>query len=204
MIGIMKIRRTDKTVIFAATVAIAVTSLPLFAQAQSISPTDPLCRQVARPPEGLAIRRSPSTSAAQINGVGLRERVLITTNPATTSKDADGRTWVQISQPSAGWVSNGFNPTNLSVCSGSPIPPPAPSRCRRVINPSAGLVIRQNASAASASVGGVGLYQRMTLTTAPATTSRDSAGRTWVEIEAPARGWVSNGLGGQSNIGTCP
>ncbi|MDX2244515.1 MAG: SH3 domain-containing protein [Leptolyngbyaceae cyanobacterium bins.302] len=198
----MKIKRTGKTVIFAAGGAIAATSLPLSALAQPISPTDPLCRQVARPPEGLAIRRSPSTSAAQIDGVGLRERVLITTNPATTSKDGAGRTWVQISQPSPGWVSNGFNPTNLSVCSTTP--PPPPSRCRRVINPPDGLVIRQSASATSASVGGIGLYGRMTLTTAPATTSRDSAGRTWVEIEAPARGWVSNGLGGQSNIGICP
>lgn len=186
-------------------IAIVTTSVTTPAWAQAISPTDPLCRQVARPSEGLAIRRSPSTSAAQINGVGIGQRVLITTNPATTSKDASGRTWVQISTPSAGWISNGFNPTNLSICSGAtPPPPPSPSRCRRVLNPPEGLVIRRDANASSPSVGGVALNGRITLTTVPATTSRDAAGRTWIQIEAPARGWVSNGLGGQGNIGVCP
>ncbi len=173
----------------------------------AIDPADPLCRQVSRPPEGLAIRRSPSTSSAQIDGVGVGERVLVTNNPPTTSKDAAGRTWVQISRPSAGWVSNGFsNPTNLSNCSTqNPPPPPPPSRCRRVINPPEGLIIRREANTGSAIVGQLSLYQRMTLTTAPPTTSKDSAGRTWVQIEAPAQGWVSNGLtSGQSNIGTCP
>jgi len=192
------------TFIIAAT-AIAASCITAPAMAQSISPSDPLCRQVARPPEGLAIRRNPSTSSPQINGVGVGERVLITTNPATTRKDASGRTWVEISRPSAGWISNGFNPTNLSICSGgTPPPPPPPSRCRRVINPSEGLTIRRDANASSPVVGGIAQYGRMSITTTPPTTSKDSAGRTWVEIEAPAKGWVSNGFGGQSNIGVCP
>lgn len=200
----MKIEKlTYRKAAFATAMAIAASSMATPALSQAISPTDPLCRQVARPPEGLAIRRSPSTSAAQINGVGVGERVLVTTTPPTISRDASGRTWVQISRPSAGWVSNGFNPTNLSVCSAPP-PPPPPSRCRRVINPPDGLVIRRDASISSPSVGGINLNGRMTLTTVPPTTSRDSAGRTWVQIEAPARGWVSNGFGGQSNLGICP
>lgn len=190
-------------IVAAAAIAAASISTPAWGQ---ISPTDPLCRQVARPPGGLAIRRNPSTSAAQIGGAGVNERVLLTTNPATTRKDSSGRTWVQVSSPAAGWLSNGFsNPTNLSVCSGGTTPPPPPpSRCRRVINPPDGLVIRRDANINSPSVGGVGLNGRMTITTTPPTTSRDSQGRTWVEIEAPARGWVSNGFGGQSNIGVCP
>ncbi|MDX2228768.1 MAG: SH3 domain-containing protein [Leptolyngbyaceae cyanobacterium bins.349] len=196
---------SNQNVFLVAALAIATTCMATPAQAQAIDPKDPLCRQVARPPEGLAIRRNPSTSSPQINGVGVGERVLITTNPATTRKDASGRTWVEISRPSAGWISNGFNPTNLSICSGAtPPPPPPPSRCRRVINPPEGLVIRREANTTSPSVGGLALNQRMTLTTAPATTSRDAAGRTWVQIEAPAAGWVSNGLGGRSNIGVCP
>ncbi len=201
----------------ATAIAIAAGSLIVSSSAHAIDANDPLCRRVARPSQGLAIRNNPSTSATQVGGVGINERVLITTNPATARKDASGRTWIQVSQPAAGWVSNGFNPTNLAVCASNPNPNPNPnphpnpnpnptpgSRCRRVINPSEGLVIRKEATTSSAIVGGVGLYQRMTLTSSPATTSKDSSGRTWVQIEAPASGWVSNGTGGQSNIGVCP
>jgi hypothetical protein len=65
-------------------------------------------------------------------------------------------------------------------------------------------VIRRDANLTSPSVGGIALNGRMTITTTPPTTTRDAQGRTWVEIEAPARGWISNGFGGQSNIGICP
>lgn len=167
--------------------------------------TADLCRRIVSPPEGLVIRANPSTAAATVGGVARGQTITLTTSPATTSKDTAGRTWVQISAPARGWISNGLPGSggHIVVCSGDQ-PPPPPNRCRRVLNPPEGLAIRSQASKTANRVGGVGLYERMTLTTSPATTSRDSEGRTWVQIEAPAAGWISNGLGGGGNIGVCP
>jgi hypothetical protein len=162
-----------------------------------------LCRLVNSPPEGLIIRKAPNPTSADVGGVAQGSRVTLTTNPATTSKEANGRTWVQIATPAAGWVSNGFPGTsNLVYCS-PPTPPPPGNRCRRVIRPDIGLLIQKDPSTTAATVGGLALYQKFRLTTDPATTSKDSAGRTWVQIDQPVPGWVSNGLGGVSNIGTC-
>lgn len=195
----------------AAIAAIGSVSMPAYADPVTSDPNSlaqaaaaDLCRRVVNPPEGLVIRANASTSAQRVGGVGQGERVTLTTSPATTSKDGAGRTWVQISAPSAGWISNGIGGPGFLVYCGPTPPPPPPSRCRRVINPPEGLAIKREASRTSATVGGLAQYQRFTITTSPATTRKDGEGRTWVQIEAPTAGWVSNGLGGQSNIGVCP
>lgn len=170
--------------------------------------TSELCRRVARPPEGLVVRATPNTTSAVVGGVEQGQNITLTTNPATTNKDSAGRTWIQISDPARGWVSNGLPGSGIGhivYCSDNQAPPPPPpNRCRRVINPPEGLAIRSQPSRTSGIVGGVGLNERMTITTVPATVSRDTEGRTWVQIEDPRAGWVSNGVGGQSNIGICP
>lgn len=77
-----------------------------------------LCRKVARPAQGLVIRREPSVAAAQVGGVAYLGRVTLTTTPAT-AKQVDGRNWVEISSPARGWVSNGLltQPlSNLEYC----------------------------------------------------------------------------------------
>lgn len=75
----------------------------------TVRPVSPnLCRQVARPPQGLLIRRQPSVTAALVDGVAYLGRVTLSSNPATTRK-ADGREWVEISSPARGWVSNGLD-----------------------------------------------------------------------------------------------
>ncbi|HEY9600862.1 MAG TPA: SH3 domain-containing protein [Allocoleopsis sp.] len=77
-----------------------------------------LCRRVARPSQGLAIRREPSTAAVQVGGVRYLGRVTLTTSPATL-KRADNRDWVEISSPVRGWVSNGLvteSKSNLVYC----------------------------------------------------------------------------------------
>jgi len=77
-----------------------------------------LCRKVARPAQGLLIRRQPSVAAAQVGGVAYLGRVTLTTTPAT-AKQADGRNWVEISSPARGWVSNGLvtqSQSNLEYC----------------------------------------------------------------------------------------
>jgi hypothetical protein len=77
-----------------------------------------LCRQVARPPQGLVIRRTPTIGGEAIGGVAYLEKVTLTTNPPTI-KRADDRDWVEISAPVKGWVSNGLvseKNSNLIYC----------------------------------------------------------------------------------------
>jgi hypothetical protein len=77
-----------------------------------------LCRKVLRPPQGLVIRREPSTAAARVGGVAYLGRVTLTTNPPT-AKTADNRDWVEISAPAKGWISNGLETvprSNLVYC----------------------------------------------------------------------------------------
>jgi hypothetical protein len=80
-------------------------------------PTGSTCRRVLQP-LGLSIRKEPSPTAAYVGGVANLARVSLTTNPATTRLGADGRNWVQIASPAAGWVSNGFpgGSSNLTLC----------------------------------------------------------------------------------------
>lgn len=77
-----------------------------------------LCRRVTVP-QGLAIRQSPSPSAARVGGVFVGNTVQLAT-PRRTEKDNQGRTWIQITKPLDGWISSGFPEGNLS----------SPSACR--------------------------------------------------------------------------
>lgn len=77
-----------------------------------------LCRRVVRPPQGLVIRREPTTASAQVGSLAYLARVTLTTIPATV-KQVDNRDWVEISAPVRGWVSNGLNSepkSNLAYC----------------------------------------------------------------------------------------
>jgi hypothetical protein len=178
----------------------------LLAQAQD------LCRKVSGPPEGLVIRSDASTASSQVGGVGKGATVTLTNVPPTVKSDASKRKWVEISAPKAGWVSNGFpgDVGHLVLCSGAtppPVPPKPPttgSTCRRVIRPTEGLLIRTQPMQGAKAVGGVGLNEKVTLTTDPATTKQDSQGRSWIQISAPAAGWVSNGFTPNNNTGACP
>jgi hypothetical protein len=81
-------------------------------------PDKGLCRRVTQP-LGLAIRQGPNTTSAIVGGAELNSQVFVTTSPATSQTAADGRIWVQIARPTAGWVSNGFNNapgSNLVYC----------------------------------------------------------------------------------------
>ena len=81
------------------------------------NPTGNTCRLVARPPEGLVIRREASATSTQVGGVAANARVALTTDPPTSRVDSAGRTWVQISRQAEGFISNGFaNQTNLVFC----------------------------------------------------------------------------------------
>lgn len=80
--------------------------------------TTNLCRRVTIP-QGLAVRRNPTLSAARVGGVFVGNTVQLAT-PQRTQKDNQGRTWIQITEPIDGWISSGFPEGNLG----------SPSACR--------------------------------------------------------------------------
>jgi len=87
-------------------------------QTPATASTADLCRQVARPPQGLVIRREPTTTSARLGRVPYLGRVTLSATPATEKKD-EVRNWVEISSPVRGWVSNGLlteEESNLGFC----------------------------------------------------------------------------------------
>lgn len=80
----------------------------------------------------------------------------------------------------------------------------ADERCRRVQTPvKEGLAIRSQPTINSAWMGGVANGDTVAVTTNPATIVTVD-GRNWVEIESPARGWVTNGkIGDKGNLILC-
>lgn len=125
-------------------------------------------------------------------------------NTKVTLSDNGQAGLIGINKPLTGFISA----ANLKPCSDGttnpPVTPPTGDACRRVINPKEGLVIRSQASANSAQVGGVAYNATITLTTTPATSRKGPDGRNWIEISAPAKGWVSNGFpGSKGNLIYC-
>ena len=145
--------------------------------------------------------------AAKLSIPIFRERVatsealrLLSANQTVTLSDnaVDANGFIGISAPTPGFV----HAINLKPC-GTP-PPPTGSLCRRVVQPPDGLVIRRDPSSTSPSVGGVAYLGQVTLTTNPPTVRR-AENRDWVQISAPASGWVSNGFTSatSSNLAFC-
>lgn len=87
--------------------------------ARPASPSSNLCRQVTyKGLEGVAIRERPDINSRQLDAVFLSDRVTLV-NPPQFILDDQGREWVRLSAPSAGWMSNGFPATgdiNLEAC----------------------------------------------------------------------------------------
>ena len=98
---------------------VQATNLKLCSSGPVTPPTKDLCRRVVQPPQGLLIRREPSTAAEPpIGGLPYLGRVTLTTSPPTVRR-GENRDWVEISSPARGWVSNGLvtQPTsNLAYC----------------------------------------------------------------------------------------
>ncbi len=85
------------------------------------------------------------------------------------------------------------SPTAAPAPSGSTATPTNRELCRRVVKPSQGLVIRQEPTIKSPQVGMVPYLGRVTLVASPPPL-RTADERDWVEISAPARGWISHSL----------
>jgi hypothetical protein len=74
------------------------------------------CRLVVQK-QGLAVRKEPG-SGEVVGGVALNDKVTLVSPPEKTTA-TDGRDWVKISKPVAGWVSEGFKDQtfkNLAAC----------------------------------------------------------------------------------------
>ena len=79
-------------------------------------PTASACRLVTQV-KGLAIRKEPMTTAEAVSGVGPNEKITLVM-PAMSKNTDDGRTWIKISKPAEGWVSEGFTngSKNVTAC----------------------------------------------------------------------------------------
>ncbi|HEY9599642.1 MAG TPA: hypothetical protein V6D33_18420, partial [Cyanophyceae cyanobacterium] len=71
-----------------------------------------LCRRVIVA-EGLTVRQNPNPTGVPVGGV-FSGNIVKLASPQKTEKDSQGRTWVQIVAPKAGWISSGFPSGNLS------------------------------------------------------------------------------------------
>ncbi len=79
-------------------------------------PNASACRLVTQV-QGLAIRKGPMTTAEAVGGVGPNEKITLVM-PAESKNTDDGRTWIKISKPAEGWVSEGFTngSKNVTAC----------------------------------------------------------------------------------------
>ena len=78
--------------------AVSVTPKPV--------PNGSSCRLVTQV-KGLAIRKEPSATSEAVAGVAQNEKITLVTPPEAKNTD-DGRSWIKISKPAEGWVSEGF------------------------------------------------------------------------------------------------
>ncbi|MBW4522829.1 MAG: SH3 domain-containing protein [Scytolyngbya sp. HA4215-MV1] len=108
---------------------------------------------------------------------------------------------IEIDAPAKGYL----EPKNLSPKVPCPVTTPPADRCRKVLNPPEGLIIREKPQTSARLVGGVAKGATVTLTSSPPNRSTDASGRIWVEISQPIPGWVSNGYpNNPSNLIYCP
>jgi hypothetical protein len=129
--------------------------------------------------------------------------VLLKTNDQVTlSENSASEGLISVSKPSAGFVTV----ANLKTCPGGTKPPvvtpPDANACRLVVQ-SQGLAIRKDPATTGEVVGGVGFNEKVTLVLPIEKKIVD--GRTWLKIEKPNMGWVSEGFEAQAfkNLASC-
>lgn len=155
-----------------------------------------LCRRIGEP-QGLAVHARPTPTSPVVGGVGFKTEVTLADNSKGT-RGPDGRTWIEITAPVKGFISNGFpdETGNLLDCSDqseNPKPTPA-SLCRQIDLYAApkGVVVREKPSRFSERVGGVASGARVRLVEnyklVPDTNGEK---RDWVEISEPLEGFIS-------------
>ena len=195
----LKMKLFRKCLNFLAVIAIAIGGISNSAladtnvpeSAQTIQPL-PLVGQCRAAKISTPVFRGALATSEALRLVATDQTVTLAGN----TSDANG--FIAVSSPTSGFVFA----VNLKPC-GNTAPPK--NLCRRVLRPNEGLTIRRNPTSTSDVVGGVPVLGQVTLTTNPATVTR-AENRNWIQISAPANGWVSNGLVTESvsNLGICP
>ncbi len=170
---------------------------PLVPEEQLTQTPSRLCRRVFEP-RGLVVHVRPTPNSPTVGGVPYRSQVTITPD-SKGIRGPGGRTWVKITKPLSGFVSNGYpeGRSNLISCSATiPDQPinPTSNLCRR-LNPLAtpdGLVIRARPTRFSPKRGGVAVKQELYLVEGyERIPDWEGEPRNWVEIVAPVPGFVS-------------
>lgn len=196
----LKMNRFGKYLSFLAVVSIAVTGITNSALADTTAQESVQVAQASVVGQCRAAKIStPIFRGALATSEALQLVAADRTVTLAGTSDANG--FIAVSTPTSGYVFA----VNLKPCGNTPPPPPNKELCRRVLRPTEGLTIRRDATSTSPAVGGVPVFGQVTLTTNPATVKR-AENRDWVQISAPANGWVSNGLATEavSNLGICP
>lgn len=163
-----------------------------------------LCQRVAAP-QGLQVHQRPSPNSPIVNNLPFNQQVTLA--DGINIRGPGGRTWTQITFPTAGYVARGFpgNETALINCDGgvptqqpqNPVGLPGNLSCRQVDRQAAprGVVVRASPSTTSARVGGVPTGNQVFLVPNYRLIPDLDNGerRNWVQIAAPVQGFISAG-----------
>jgi hypothetical protein len=139
--------------------------------------------------------KTRSTTGAAIVLLKTNDQVILSENSASEGL-------ISVSKPSAGFVTV----ANLKTCPGKPpvvTPPPVNAAACRLVVQSQGLAIRKDPATTGEVVGGVGFNEKVTLVMPME--KKIVEGRTWLKIEKPNMGWVSEGFEAQAfkNLASC-
>lgn len=161
-----------------------------------------LCRR-SNVQAGLAIHQRPTPNSPVVSTLGFNQEVTLAVN-ARNYRGPGGRTWIEITSPIRGFVSQGFpnNQTNLINCDlqdNLAVDNTVIDNnrlCRQVDRRAAprGVVVRADVSTTSTRVGGALSGSRVLLVdNYRLIPDRNGERRNWVEIVAPVRGFISAG-----------
>jgi hypothetical protein len=179
---------------FVAAGAVLVASVaPVMAQA---APLIGQCRAVNKQ---TPLFKTRSTSGEAVVLLKSNDQVVLSENSAS-----DGL--ISVSKPSAGFVAV----ANLKACPGAkppvtpPVKPPTkPDDACRLVVQSKGLAIRKDPATTGEVVGGAAFNEKVTLVMPME--KKIIEGRTWLKIEKPSMGWLSEGFEAQAfkNLASC-
>lgn len=160
--------------------------------------TSDRCRQISEP-RGLVVRARPTPNSPVVGQVSYAQKVTLATN-AQGITGPGGRSWVEITDPVRGFISNGFpnSSGNLVDCSTglaqTPSTRPSGSLCRQVDRRAApeGVVVRAAPSRSAPRRGGVASGEQVQLASDyRLVPDPNGERRNWVRITTPVPGYIS-------------
>ncbi|MGB3693638.1 MAG: hypothetical protein WA865_13340 [Spirulinaceae cyanobacterium] len=162
--------------------------------------------QVAQGFEGqcrLTNRTADIFSQPSVGNASQRIRIL-TSDTRVTLGSVVSNGWISVTAPVEGYIIARYLkgcPGGNTAANPQPTPTPTPTTGSGCRTTNVGLIIRPRPIAGSLPlVGSVAAGSNITITGAA---EQDSVGRTWYRISAPQAGWVSGGVGNNSNLVNC-